>query len=858
MTKHTPLIQQYLQIKANYPDMLVFYRMGDFYELFFSDAERAAQLLNITLTARGQSEGKPISMAGVPYHAADQYLSRLIKMGESVVICEQIGEPTDKGIMQRKVSRILTPGTVTDPALLDEKESAILLTLMPNHDKKTIAYAWLDISCGLFNVGYCPYKQVDDIIARLGPAEILLPEETTDLAHLANGKAVIKHLPAWRFLPDDGRKRLQKTFAVLDLISFGINNDAPIISVAGALIYYAEEALQQNLAHLRGIVLEQSDQWIEMNSSTRASLELTRTFSGQKSPTLLSTINQCKTAMGSRNLAILVQTPPRQRDQTKKKLEALGQILHHKKTPAIQKALHPIGDIERLATRIQLNTVAPRELALLLCSYRALPHIIEPLEQCQSPLLTQLAQQCQNDGAVIKLLAAALISEPAATLREGGVIADGFNAELDELRALQNGASDTLETITKNEKQTTGLNTLRVDFNKIHGFYIEIPRSLSEQTPSNWQRRQTLKNTERYITPELKKLEADYFTANDRAGSLEKKLYSELVLSLHPYIHDINRIAHAITEIDIMTCFAHHANTNQWTCPQFSDDNTLHITGGRHAVVEQQVNHFVANDLKLGDDCKLAVITGPNMGGKSTYLRQTALIVILAHCGSYVPAQAATIGKIDAIFTRIGSADDLAGGRSTFMVEMTEVAAILHRATNDSLVLLDEIGRGTATYDGLALAWASSEALLCHNQAKTLLATHYFEMTQLAEQHLAVSNYHVVAHEDGDNIIFMHTVEEGIANRSFGIQVAQLAGVPRDVILRSYQILQGLEQGSQQEFPLFTPPSIPVAQTIQAVGEAQTTSPTDTLLDSINLDTLSPREALQLLYDIKSKREDTP
>lgn len=849
MAKHTPLIQQYLEIKANYPNMLVFYRMGDFYEMFFDDAKRAAELLNITLTARGVADGEPIAMAGVPHHAADQYLSRLIKMGESVVVCEQVGEPTGKEPVARKVARIITPGTVTDPALLDEKETTILLALQPAN--KQMAYAWLDMAGGLFRVGECALPEVGDIIARLSPAEILLPE---DLA-IPTTPAVIKHLPPWRFSVQDSTKRILKTFAVSHLDAFAIQDKPQLISVAGALIYYAEEALQQDLSLLRGIHLEEDSTWVGMNAATRHSLEIMQTLSGKSAPTLISTLDQCKTAMGSRRLRLLLQTPPRQHQQTNQQYDAIDSLIAQQLVPLLQTALSGIGDFERLATRLMLHSISPRELSLLHRSYLALPDIIALLQKSTDPLLCHLASQCQHDGAVPQQLADSLQAEPATTLREGGVIADGYNQELDQLRSLQNGASDQLQAIATAEKQQTGLANLKINFNKIHGFYIELPRSQSNQTPANWQRRQTLKHSERYITPALKQLETEYFSANERANALERQIYNDLLHQLNAHTKEINQIAYALTQLDVLVCFAHHAISKNWVRPQLTDSNVVNIVGGRHPVVESQVKHFVANDLTIDEHQQLMIITGPNMGGKSTYLRQTALIVILAHCGSFVPANSALIGNIDRLFTRIGAADDLAGGRSTFMVEMSEMAEILHRATPNSLVLLDEIGRGTATYDGLALAWASCESLLMQNKTRTLVATHYLEMTQLAQLHPTAHNFHVVAHEEGGEVIFLHRVEAGVANRSFGIQVAGLAGVPADVIQRSRQILQKLETTPTSELPLFTAPVAPPPTPAPAHSPAH--AEVEAIIKSADIDNLSPRDALELLYNIKLKLKNT-
>ena len=844
MATHTPLMQQYLQAKADYPDMLLFFRMGDFYEMFYHDAERAAELLNITLTARGAANGEPIPMAGVPYHAAEQYLTRLIKLGESVVICEQIGEPDGKGLMQRRVTRIVTPGTVTEPGLLAEKESRLLFALSPAG--KTVGYAWLDVSRGVCRAGECAVANLADVLARLTPAELLLPENTPPPPTI-NG--VVKFLPEWRYA--DAQRFLQELFEVGSVDGFGLRDKPRATAAAAALLRYAQDAHKQTLPHLSGIACERADDFIGMTAATRNSLELTRTFGGERAPTLLSLLDDCKTPMGSRHLAELLHHPPRARGVAAARHDAVAAILTTKTTAALQTALKPVGDLERLATRIALQSATPRELAGVRAAYQALPAIVAALETVNTPLLATLADDCRQDGMVEDLLTQAIREEPAAVLREGGVIAAGYSQELDELRELQTLAGVNLEEITERERAASGIPNLRVNFNKVHGFYIEISRSMASRAPQEWRRRQTLKNAERYITPELKRLEEKVLSANERAAALERRLYDDVLTSLQPQVANMQQAAAALAQADVLTCFAVHADRRNWCRPEFSNEALLDIEGGRHPVVEEQVSHFVANDLNLNQETRLLIVTGPNMGGKSTYLRQTALLIILAHCGSYVPARRAVIGDIDRIFTRIGAADDLAGGRSTFMVEMTEVAEILHNATANSVVLLDEIGRGTATFDGLALAWATTEALLQKNGALGLFATHYFELTQLPQQLPAAANRHVAAREHADDIVFLHAVADGAANRSYGVQVARLAGVPQAVVQRARLLLEEFERRSGGgELPLFSP-SASASPPPPTTAKPPLPSLLERRLRDINPDDLSPREALAALYEIK-------
>ena len=852
----TPLMQQYLSVKADYPDKLLLFRMGDFYELFYQDAERAADLLNITLTQRGSSNGKPIPMAGVPFHAVEQYLAKLIELSESAVICEQIGEANGKGIMQRQVTRVITPGTVTEPELLPEKESNLLaaITLLPDN---TIGYAWLDITRGMFRAGCTTPAAYEDVLARLQPAELLLPEQTELAAKLTlPAYTAVQYLPPWRFNAEEAERLILTHFQIHNIAAFGLQEHPAAVTAAGVLLRYAQEAHKQPLTYINGLAYEDGNEFIGMTAATRASLELTRTLAGEKTPTLFSLLDDCKTRMGSRYLAELLHQPPRDQRRHQATYDAIAALLANKQIAPLQNALAAVRDLERLATRVSMRNASPRELAQVRQTYRALPAIAEVLATLDDPLLQQYRTHCHSDGLVEDLLTQALHEEPAVTLREGNVIADGYSKELDELRKLKSGADEHLIEIAAAERANSGIANLRVHYNKVHGFYIEVSRAQSAAAPATWQRRQTLKNAERYITPELKILEEKVLSATAKANALERRIYETLLEALQPQVDEMKAIADALKHSDVLTCFAAHALAGDWQRPTLSAVPEVQIEGGRHPVVEAQVAHFVANDVRLDEEQRLLLVTGPNMGGKSTYLRQTAVIIILAHCGSYVPAQRAVIGDISRIFTRIGAADDLAGGRSTFMVEMMEVAEILNTADKNSVVLLDEIGRGTATYDGLALAWAMTESLLQQNHALTLFATHYFELTALAAEQTAANNCHVSAREHEDSIVFLHHVAAGAASRSYGVQVAKLAGVPRPVLTRAWQLLAEFEQSAANKdnlLPLFhtTPPPAPAT----AKATAATPAPALLRLQEIAPDTLTPRQALEALYELKTLAE---
>ena len=840
---HTPMMQQYLRIKAEHPDMLLFYRMGDFYELFHEDAARAAKLLDITLTQRGASNGQPIKMAGVPYHAAEQYLARLVKLGESVAICEQIGDPaTSKGPVERKVVRIVTPGTLTDSALLEEKRDSLLLALHERHGK--VGMAWMNLASGQFFVCETTPENLPAELERLQPSEILHAEN----ARLqANNHAALKTLPDWHFELDTARRALCQQFATLDLAGFGCDDFTLGLEAAGALLGYAKLTQGQNIAHVRSMQVYSADQYVRMDAATRRNLEITQTLRGEPSPTLLSLLDTCATNMGSRLLGHWLHHPLRERATLRGRLDAVDKLGNLYRT--VHEKLKPSVDVERITARIALRSARPRDLSGLRDTLLALPQLHTALAACDSPLIEALADALQANAQLVSTLQNSLKSEPSSILREGGVIADGFDAELDELRGIQTNCGDFLLALETRERTRTGITTLKVEYNRVHGFYIEVSQAQSVNVPDDYRRRQTLKNAERYITPELKTFEDKALSANERALAREKFLYEQLLDQLAPHIPALQSIAAALAELDVLATFAERAATLNFSAPQFVDEPILRITKGRHPVVEAQVEQFIANDTELHDKRKMLLITGPNMGGKSTYMRQVALIALLAHCGCFVPAQEAVLGEIDQIFTRIGASDDLASGRSTFMVEMTEAANILHNATERSLVLVDEIGRGTSTFDGLALAYAIARHLLESNRSYTLFATHYFELTRLNEEFQQLANVHLAAIEHQHSIVFLHSVNEGAASQSYGLQVAALAGVPQSVIRNAKKQLRALEQNSAAQSPqgdLFDHKAVIEPEELKE-------HPLLAALREVQPDELSPKEALEKLYQLKKQ-----
>ncbi len=844
-SQHTPMMEQYLRIKAQYPDLLLFYRMGDFYELFFEDAVHAARLLDITLTQRGSSNGQPIKMAGVPFHSAEPYLARLVKLGESVAICEQIGDPaTSKGPVERKVVRIVTPGTVTDSALLEEKQDSLLLALHEQDGK--LGMAWLNLASGRFYTSETSPSHLPAELERLQPSEILLAENAT--RHIS-GKAAIKTLPVWHFDLETARRSLCQQFSTLDLAGFGCDDFTAGLSAAGALLGYAKLTQGQGIHHVKNIQVYSASQFVSMDAATRRNLEISRTLRGESSPTLLSLMDTCASNMGSRLLNQWLNHPLRDRKILRARLDAVDL------TASFQQQMHaaikPLVDVERISARIALRSARPRDLSGLRDTLGSLPILRQLLENTPSPLLATLSAALLPAPELVNLLQRTLRDEPASVLRDGGVIADGYDAELDELRGIQNNCGDYLLELETRERTRTGIATLKVEYNRVHGFYIEVSHAQSANVPDDYRRRQTLKNAERYITPELKTFEDKALSANERALAREKFLYEQLLDLLLPHVAQLQQLANAIAELDVLATYAERAATLNFCAPSFSDQAVINIRAGRHPVVEAQVDNFIANDTELHEQRKMLLITGPNMGGKSTYMRQVALIALLAHCGSHVPADQAELGEIDQIFTRIGASDDLASGRSTFMVEMTEAANILHNAGKHSLVLVDEIGRGTSTFDGLALAHAIACHLLDQNASYVLFATHYFELTRLNEQYRQLSNVHLKAIEHQHSIVFLHSVNEGAANQSYGLQVAALAGVPPQVIKLAKKQLRLLEQQSTLTSPqgdLFA--GTPVPQAAQASSVEH--HPALEELRKLMPDDLSPKAALEQLYKLKS------
>ncbi len=856
---HTPMMQQYLRIKEQYPDMLLFYRMGDFYELFFDDAEKASKLLGITLTQRGASAGEPIKMAGVPYHAAEQYLAKLVKLGESIAVCEQVGDPAaSKGPVAREVTRIITPGTLTDAALLEDKRDCILLALLPNDS--ILGLAWLNLAAGQLRVMETSSQHLLAELERLQPAEILLPETLT-FTELQGKNWVLKRLPVWQFDRDKAISALTRQFETHDLQGFGCDDLLIALCAAGALLEYVRLTQGSVALPVTSLQAEREDVYVRMDAATRRNLEISETIRGERSPTLLSLLDTCSTHMGSRLLQFWLHHPLRDRDTIQKRLDSIAALIGENGESThctVRKLLRPVVDIERITARVALKSARPRDLSGLRDSLKLLPEIIQAIATCPSERTGQLIQAMQIESALVELLHKALLEEPGVVLREGNVIGDGYDAELDELRALQNNCGEFLLQLEIREKQRTGIPTLKVEYNRVHGFYIEVTHAHSEKIPDDYRRRQTLKSAERYITPELKAFEDKALSARDRALAREKYLYDGLLEMLLPYLHALQKLAASIAEIDVLCTLAERAQALDYTAPQLCGENVIVIDTGRHPVVEKQVENFVANDIQLGGEStgkpQMLMITGPNMGGKSTYMRQIALIALMTHCGSFVPAKRASIGVLDQIFTRIGAADDLASGRSTFMVEMTETANILHNATAQSLVLMDEVGRGTSTFDGLALAFAIARQLVTKNRSLTLFATHYFELTKLAEEFKHIKNVHLDAVEFKHHIVFLHKVSEGPASQSYGLQVAALAGVPDAVIRTARKHLIKLEQESVSRRP-----QLDLFSSVTQQHEDITPSdhPVIAMLQNLSPDELSPRQALEQIYVLKKAVDTT-
>lgn len=826
-------MQQYLRIKSGHPDKLLFYRMGDFYELFFEDAERAAKLLDITLTRRGSSAGEPIKMAGVPYHAAEQYLARLVRMGESVAICEQIGDPqASRGPVERKVVRIVTPGTLTDSALLDENRDSLLASLCPSG--KGLGIAWINLAAGKFSILETGISNLQSELERLKPSEILVPEDFD----FEDGRVCVRRLPEWHFDRDSAAKNLARQLGTLDLEGFGCEGQDLSIRAAGALLEYARQTQGADLAHVSSLSVEREDAWLRMDASTRRNLEITETLRGEPSPTLHALMDACSTNMGSRLLRHWLHHPLNERQSILKRISAVSDL--RKDCRLVLKLLKDCADMERITSRIALKSARPRDLSGLRDSLLLMPELAGMLENREALRLAELSAALRVPVSLVSLLVQALKEEPCAVLREGGVIRDGHDAELDELRAIQDNCGEFLLDLETRERQRTGISTLKVEFNKVHGFYIEVSAAQAPNVPEDYRRRQTLKNAERYITPELKAFEDKALSAREKALAREKLLYDELLEALLPFVAELQHIGAAAAETDVLAAFSERSLALDLVEPEIVDEPCIRIEGGRHPVVENQIDNFIENDAKLDASRRMLVITGPNMGGKSTYMRQVALIALLAHAGSFVPAKAATLGVTDRIFTRIGASDDIAGGRSTFMVEMTEAANILNNATEASLVLMDEVGRGTSTFDGLALARSIARHLLEKNRSLVLFATHYFELTQLESDYPQAANVHLSAVEHKNHIVFLHSVSEGPASQSYGLQVAALAGIPGSVIRSAKSYLQKLEERSaDRQGDLFSG------------AEPEEIHPALLLLEEADPDELSPRQALELLYRMK-------
>ncbi|EST58013.1 DNA mismatch repair protein MutS [Proteus hauseri ZMd44] len=844
LDSHTPMMQQYLKIKAEHPEILLFYRMGDFYELFFDDAKKASRLLDISLTKRGQSAGQPIPMAGVPHHAVENYLAKLVQLGESVAICEQIGDPaTSKGPVERKVIRIVTPGTVTDEALLEERQDNLLAAIWQDKNG-AFGYATLDITSGRFRVTEMPDNEsMITELQRTHPAELLYPETFESMA-LIERQQGLRRRPIWEFEPETARQQLNLQFGTRDLTGFGVENAHLALCAAGCLLQYVKDTQRTALPHIRSITMERPQDSIILDAATRRNLELTQNLAGGTDNTLASVLDLCVTPMGSRMLKRWIHSPLRQREQLIKRQDAISalQPLYFE----LQPFLRQVGDLERVLARLALRSARPRDLSRMRHAFQQYHDIHQVLEQADMPYIKELQKRISQFDELCELLEHAIVETPPVLVRDGGVIASGYNAELDEWRALADGASDYLDKLEVREREKWGIDTLKVGFNGVHGYYIQVSRGQSNLVPMHYVRRQTLKNAERYIIPELKEYEDKVLTSKGKALAIEKMLYEEIFEKLLPHLTALQISAEALAETDVLSNLAERAESLNYTRPELSEKTGIQITGGRHPVVEQVLSEpFISNPLQLAPQRRLLIITGPNMGGKSTYMRQAALITLLAYIGSFVPAEKALIGPVDRIFTRVGASDDLASGRSTFMVEMTETANILHNATENSLVLMDEIGRGTSTYDGLSLAWACAENLANRIKAMTLFATHYFELTTLPEKLEGTANIHLDAVEHGDTIAFMHSVQEGAASKSYGLAVASLAGVPKEVIRRAKQKLKELEMLSGNSGSGHVETS-----QLMLLTEAEP-SEIELALDKIDPDALTPRQALEQLYRLK-------
>ena len=849
--QHTPMMQQYLKLKAENPDILLFYRMGDFYELFYDDAKKAAALLDISLTKRGQSAGNPIPMAGVPYHAVEGYLAKLVQLGEPVAICEQVGDPaTSKGPVERKIVRIVTPGTVSDEALLPERQDNLIVAVY--QEKEKFGLATLDMTSGRFQLCEPHSKEaLQAELQRINPVELLYCEDFVEMAIIEHYKG-LRRRPIWEFELSTAISELNRQFGTKDLRAFGVEKSPLGLAAAGCLLQYAKETQRASLPHIQSISVIQNNDNIQLDAATRRNLELTQNLAGGTENTLSSVLDKCVTPMGSRLLKRWIHQPIRQTDILLKRQKTIGEIIEQDLYHELQPYLQQVGDMERILARVALRSARPRDLTRLRTALEQIEPIKSLIQTKTSSNLTALSAQIDDFSAQIKLLQKAIIETPPLLIRDGGVIAEGYNAELDEWRTLSAGATQYLENLEQRERESTGIDTLKIGFNAVHGYYIQISQGQAHKAPIHYVRRQTLKNAERYIIPELKEYEDKVLKSKGAALALEKQLYDELFDLLLPHLGQLQLASLALSELDVLVNLAERAETLNYVAPQFSDEIGVKIENGRHPVVEQVLKDpFIANPVNLNQQRHLLIITGPNMGGKSTYMRQTALITLMAYIGSFVPADSAVIGQIDRIFTRIGASDDLASGRSTFMVEMTEMANILHQATSQSLVLIDEIGRGTSTYDGLSLAWACAEWLAKKTRSLTLFATHYFELTALPEKIEGIANIHLDALEHNNTIAFMHAVQDGAASKSYGLAVAALAGVPQSVIKLAKQKLHQLEKLSVQN-------GDQQIQHLRALnqhqGELAFEAEPDALreaIEQLDPDELSPKQALAYLYQLK-------
>ena len=849
--QHTPMMQQYLKLKAENPDILLFYRMGDFYELFYDDAKKAATLLDISLTKRGQSAGNPIPMAGVPYHAVEGYLAKLVQLGEPVAICEQVGDPaTSKGPVERKIVRIVTPGTVSDEALLPERQDNLIVAVY--QEKEKFGLATLDMTSGRFQLCEPHSKEaLQAELQRINPVELLYCEDFVEMAIIEHYKG-LRRRPIWEFELSAAISELNRQFGTKDLRAFGVEKSPLGLAAAGCLLQYAKETQRASLPHIQSISVIQNNDNIQLDAATRRNLELTQNLAGGTENTLASVLDKCVTPMGSRLLKRWIHQPIRQTDILLKRQKTIGEIIEQDLYHELQPYLQQVGDMERILARVALRSARPRDLTRLRTALEQIEPIKSLIHTKTSSNLTALSAQIDDFSAQIELLQKAIIETPPLLIRDGGVIAEGYNVELDEWRTLSAGATQYLENLEQRERESTGIDTLKIGFNAVHGYYIQISQGQAHKAPINYVRRQTLKNAERYIIPELKEYEDKVLKSKGAALALEKQLYDELFDLLLPHLGQLQLASLSLSELDVLVNLAERAETLNYVAPQFSDEIGVKIENGRHPVVEQVLKDpFIANPVNLNQQRHLLIITGPNMGGKSTYMRQTALITLMAYIGSFVPADSAVIGQIDRIFTRIGASDDLASGRSTFMVEMTEMANILHQATSQSLVLIDEIGRGTSTYDGLSLAWACAEWLAKKTRSLTLFATHYFELTALPEQIEGIANIHLDALEHNNTIAFMHAVQDGAASKSYGLAVAALAGVPQSVIKLAKQKLHQLEKLSAQN-------GDQQIQHLRALnqhqGELAFEAEPDALreaIEQLDPDELSPKQALAYLYQLK-------